>query len=167
MTTVPVLFGYVRLREADSAKQLPALKRRIRRFASQEGFTLAEILLELERGGTAAFNRLLELMALRPGSRAVVPTLEHLAELAQLQRALSQLIERETGSSVIVLTSSRSTTNRQADKSASIRSASSAKPTSPGVNSAGGAALCAGRSDEHLSIGPTDGPAPDSGMVSP
>jgi hypothetical protein len=105
MTTLPMLFGYVRLREPSGARHLPELREQIQRYAAQEGYSLADVLVEHSPGGTSAFADLLELLKRFPASRAVVPSHAHLAELPTLRRALVDLFERETGNSLLVLPS--------------------------------------------------------------
>jgi hypothetical protein len=103
MTLPPLLFGYVRLREPGATQHVPRLRKQLRDFAIHEGYTLAEVLVEHDRGGSSAFAGLLDLIKRYPGSRAVVPSLDHLAELPGVRQALVALIQQETGCPVLVV----------------------------------------------------------------
>ncbi len=102
MAPTPLLFGYVRLREPGGSQHVPRLRKQLRDYAAREGYTLAEILVEHDRGGSSAFAGLLDLIERYPGSRAIVPSLDHLAELPGLRHAMRDLIQRETGRPVLV-----------------------------------------------------------------
>jgi hypothetical protein len=103
MTPRPLLFGYVRLQPTDGNRQVPDVRRRMRAYAQAEGFTLAELLVEHDPAGTAAFAGLLGLIAKYPGSTVVVPALAHFARLESLQQAMTLLIWREAGARVVEL----------------------------------------------------------------
>lgn len=103
MTPRPLLFGYVRLQSADGKHQLPDIRKRMRTYAQTEGFTLAELLVEYDAAGSAAFAGLLDLVAKYPGSTVAVPSLCHFAHLESLQQAMVLLIWREGGARVVEL----------------------------------------------------------------
>jgi hypothetical protein len=102
MPPSPLLFGYVRLTAPGGTRQVPSLRKQLRDYAAREGYTLAEILVEHHQGGSSAVAGLLDFIQRYPGSCAVVPSLDHLANLPGLRRAMRDLIQRETGRPLLV-----------------------------------------------------------------
>jgi len=71
--------------------------------AEREGYTLGEVFIERDTGGSSAFAALIDALTQSKTPAVVVPDMCHFAHLLGLRVAMKDHLERETGARVVII----------------------------------------------------------------
>jgi Resolvase, N terminal domain len=96
--------GYIRLATDTSEQSARRLQDELAASAEREGYTLGEVFMEQDAGGSSAFAALIDTLTQTKTPVVVVPGVCHFAHLPGLRIAMRDHLERETGARVVIIT---------------------------------------------------------------
>ncbi len=104
----PLAFGYLRVQPGDSVEVHTGLVEDIRRFADDEGLTLAEVYTDPydapdERQGRSAFCALMDALRRSDAEAVIVLSPGHLSRQPYGYRMRTTIIEVEAGARLLVI----------------------------------------------------------------
>jgi hypothetical protein len=94
--------GYMRLAPDISEQSARRLRDELAASAEREGYTLGEVFIERDTGGSSAFATLIDALTQTKTPVVVVPGMCHFAHLPGLRTAMKDHLERETGARVVM-----------------------------------------------------------------
>lgn len=95
--------GYMRLAPDTSKEAARRLRDELAAGAEREGYTLGEVFIEREAGGSSEFASLIEALIQYKTPIVLVPGMCHFAHLPGLRTAMKDHLERETGARVVII----------------------------------------------------------------
>jgi hypothetical protein len=95
--------GYMRLAPDISEQSARRLRDELAVGAEHKGYTLGEVFIELDAGGSSAFAALIDALTQMKTPAVVVPGMCHFAHLPGLRAAMRDHLERETGARVVII----------------------------------------------------------------
>ena len=96
--------GYMRLPPDISEQAERRLRAELAAGAEREGYTLGEVFIERDVGGSSAFAALIDALTQSETPVVLVPDMCHFAHLPGLRTAMKDHLERETGARVVIIT---------------------------------------------------------------
>lgn len=102
--TRPLIYGYLRVTDAEPDELVYRTERDMRSIADEEGFCLATIFHEHAPGGCAAFAELAEELRRADAYHVVVPSLAHLSSHPLVCEQMLTHLERHAGAQVLTVT---------------------------------------------------------------
>lgn len=96
--------GYMRLAPDTSEQAARRLRAELAAGAEREGYTLGEVFIERDAGGSSAFAALIDALTQSKTPVVLVPGMCHFAHLPGLRTAMRNHLERETGARVVIIT---------------------------------------------------------------
>lgn len=97
------ILGYIRLGPGDSADQLDRLRQRLADYAHTEDLALLGVFSDVEASATSGFAALIDAIFRTHADTVVLPATHQFARLPGLHLAMKDLLERQTGATVIIL----------------------------------------------------------------
>lgn len=95
--------GYMRLAPDIPERSACRLRDELVASAEREGYTVGEVFVERETGGSSAFAALIDALTQSKTPAVVVPGMCHFAHLPGLRAAMKDHLERETGARVVII----------------------------------------------------------------
>lgn len=97
------IIGYLRVAQNMPERQVERMRQRLADYADREGFCLTRTLVERNPMWATAFDELIQALQAGEAEHAVVPALHHFAHFTGMQLAMKELLERQTGASLLVM----------------------------------------------------------------
>jgi citrate lyase beta subunit len=99
----PRAFGYMRIERGTPAEQSNHLCQEMAAFVAGKGLTLSEVFVESDDSASSAFAALIDALRGSDVTTVAVPSVRHFAHMQGVGIAMMELIETETGASVLIV----------------------------------------------------------------
>jgi hypothetical protein len=99
----PLALGYFRVSDGAPEEQVKRFRDDVAAYAAREGFTLAEVYNDHYESQTSGFSALVDALERGEARYVIVPAPHHFARSPGIQFAFKEMLERKTGSCVVVM----------------------------------------------------------------
>lgn len=99
----PLIYGYLRIGDDETDKQIRRTEHRMKEFAKTEGYSFVRFYFEPDDGSCGAFSALLEELQRAEAHHVIVPSFEHFSRIAILQNLMLGYLEHEAQAHVFEL----------------------------------------------------------------